>query len=112
MNTQFKFEKQPKLTTDFAYLNITPEQVIMIQLQNAMKRLNIRSFKSYLDKYTQTKRVQRTSISINDIAKILNISTKEADYLAVQWMNNIGGSVTYCADVAAYYLKGVYEITN
>lgn len=112
MNTQFKFEKQPKLATNFAYLNVTPEQVIMLQLQNTMKVLKIRSFSSYLNKYTQTKKVQRTSITIKEIATLLNISTREADYLAVQWMNNIGGQVTYCADIAAYYVKGVYEITN
>lgn len=109
-NPTFKFEKQ-NIDNNLVF-NVKPEQVIMLQLQNAMKSLKIRSFKTYLTTYTQTTRVQRVSISIAEIGRLLGVDNYTADALAVKWMNEIGGNVVYSADIAAYYFNGVYEITN
>lgn len=110
-NAQFKFEKQDFTLNDWMYLNAKPEHVLMIELQQSMKRLKMRSFKSYL-KYMETKRIQRSTIGLNQIASLLNISFREADNLAHEWKNNkqIGGTVVYTAGLNCYYLSDVYEI--
>lgn len=109
MKTQFKFETQ--IVNENAVFNTKPEHVLMVELQQSMKRLKLRSFKSYL-KLVDTDRIQRTSISIKEIASLLNVSTYTATELAVEWMNNIGGRVVDHADINAYYFKDIYEITN
>lgn len=113
MNTQFKFEKQDFTLNDWMYLNAKPQHVLMLELQQSMKRLKMRSFKSYL-KYMETDRIQRTTIGLNQIANLLGISNREADNLAHEWSNNkeIKGSVTYTAGLNCYYLSDVYEIIN
>lgn len=109
MNKQFKFENQ--IINENAVFNIKPEQVLMVELQQSMKKLKMRSFKSYL-KWVDTDRIQRTTISINQIASLLNVNHYTATSLAVEWMNNIGGTVVDHAGINAYYFKGVYEIVN
>lgn len=108
MKTQYKFSDQ-KITNEYDFLYKLPEHVVMLDIQESMDRLKIKSFNSYL-KRIQCDRIQRTSISIREISSLLNISLREADKLAVGWTNDIGGQVTYCADIDAYYFKGVCEI--
>lgn len=112
MQTQFKFEKQDFTLNDWMYLNARPEHVLMIELQQSMKNLKMRSFKSYL-KYMETKSIQRSTIGLNQIARLLNISTREAENLAFEWSNNkeIGGNVVFTAGLNCFYLSDIYEIT-
>lgn len=110
-NAQFKFEKQDFSLNDWMYLNAKPEQLLMLELQQSMKRLKMRSFKSYL-KYMETKRIQRSTIGLNQIASLLNISNRAAENLAFDWSNNkeIGGNVVFTAGLNCFYLSNVYEI--
>ena len=110
-NPQFKFEKQVLSNKEYEFLSVSPEQVIMLDIQNNMKTAGYRSFKSYL-KYHETTRIQRTGISLKEIAKLLNITIYDAEYLAVQWMNEIGGTVVQHADLNCYYFKETYDIVN
>lgn len=109
MNSQFRFEKQK--INENSIFNIMPEQLLMLDLQIAMNHINIKTFKAYL-KEMETTRIQRTTISIKAISKLLNVSEYLATELTVRWMNNIGGSVVDHAGIHAYYFKGVYEIIN
>src|SRR6185295_3809655 len=111
MATQFKFENQDFTINDYMYMNAKPEQVLMIELKESMKRLKMRSFKSYL-KYMETKRIQRTTIGLNQISSLLNISFLEAENLAHECSNNkhVGGRVVYTAGLNCFYLSDVYEI--
>src|SRR5690348_6609827 len=110
MSAQFKFEKQ-NLEFDYLIDVVTPEQVIMMGIQQRMRFNNKRSFASYL-KYIDVKRIERTSISLTEIADLLNVPLRYAEYIAVEWMNSVGGSVVQHAGINAYYLKDVYEIIN
>jgi len=93
------------------YMSVTPEQVVMIDIQKSMRQLKKRSFSSYL-KYIECNKIQRTSLSVKEISSLLNISTCQADLLAVQWHNTIGGQIVSHADLYCYYFKGVYDIIN
>lgn len=113
MAIQFKFQKQDFTKNDWMYLNARPEHILMLELQESMNRLKIRSFKSYL-KYMGTNRIQRSTIGLNQIARILRISGRESENLAHDWSNNkdIKGNVVYTAGLNCYYLSDVYEIIN
>ena len=91
------------------FYTATPEQVVMLQIAAYMKQDKKRSFSSYL-KSCGTDRIERVSISVKEIAEILNISIREADSLVRNWRDEIGGKFVQAADLYCYYFKEKIEV--
>ena len=47
--------------------------------------------------------VSRVSVSLSEVANLLDISPSEVRRLFVEWRNNEGGSVCMVADLDTYY---------
>lgn len=113
MATQIKFYT-PVFKNEYAVYGATPQDVIMLDIIESMKLKKFRSYKSYLKNYIESKRTQRSSISIKEIARLLKISNREADYLAVEWMNSndpiIKGRLVQSCDLYTFYLSDVFDI--
>jgi len=107
MNPQFTFQK-PEIN-GYAWMNATPEKVVMLEIAKNMKNKNMRSFKSYL-KWAETNRIQRANITVSEVEELLKISRNEAEYLIRKWKEEIGGTYSCCANLDTYYFPGVYEI--
>jgi len=110
MNIQFDLKTAE--TTNL--YDIKPEHVIMLLIAKDMKRLNFRSFKSYLEKFVENDKIQRGDVSIDNICIALMVDKYQAENIAVKWMNDkaLNGRIYQHAGINTYYFSETLNIIN